>query len=291
MELTPIAVASALGVGLGLVGLLWSLAGPPPSDSSSNGAKTPPHSGEAIATRLTRRLLPALGIAILVLVITRWPVAGLLAGIAVAFAPAVIGRTSTERATDRIEAIAVWTELLRDTLAASAGLGGAIVATAPMAPPVIREPVMRLADRLDSAVPVPEALRAFATEVDDRSCDMVVCALLLAATSRAQRLADLLGALSESIRDEVAMRLRVEASRVSARSSVRTVIVFSLLFVAVLMMVARSYLAPFGTPLGQLMLAAVGGCYAAGIALMVRLVRPATPARLLGAAAVEREIP
>ena len=60
------------------------------------------------------------------------------------------------------------------------------MATAPMAPPVIREPVMRLADRLDSAVPVPEALRVSRSEVDDRSCDMVVCALLLAATSRAE---------------------------------------------------------------------------------------------------------
>jgi Flp pilus assembly protein TadB len=128
---------------------------------------------------------------------------------------------------------------------------------------------------------MPEGLRTFAAEVDDASCDMVACALLLAATSRAQKLADLLGALSESIRDEVAMRLRVEASRSSARSSVRTVIVFSLLFVALLMVVARAYLSPFGTPVGQLMLLAVGSCYAAGIALMVRLVRPPATERLL----------
>jgi Flp pilus assembly protein TadB len=291
MELTPIVVASALGTGLGLIGLLCSLAGAPSSDRSSKGAKVRAFSGAAIANQLARHLLPALAIAVVVLLLTRWPVASVLAGFAVAFAPAVIGRTSAARATDRIEAIAVWTELLRDTLAASAGLGEAIVTTAPMTPPAIRGPVMRLADRLESAVPMPEALRAFAVEVDDPSCDIVACALLLAATSRAQKLVELLGALSESIRDEVAMRLRVEASRASARSSVRTVIVFSVLFVAMLVMFAHSYLAPFGTLLGQLMLAVVGGCYAAGIALMVRLVRPSMPSRLLGATANARGTP
>ena len=86
------------------------------------------------------------------------------------------------------------------------------------------------------------------------------------------------------------MRLRVEASRVSARSSVRTVIVFSLLFVAVLMMVA---LVPGSIWDTTRAVDAGGGrrLLRGRIALMVRLVRPATPARLLGAAAVEREIP
>ncbi|HUC36259.1 MAG TPA: type II secretion system F family protein [Acidimicrobiales bacterium] len=226
----------------------------------------------------------------LVLVFTKWPVAGVGAGLAAFFAPTLVRRTSASRATERIEAVAVWTELLRDTLAASAGLGESIIATAPVAPPAIREQVVSLADRVASAVPMPEALRSFAAEVDDPSCDMVACALLLAATSRAQRLAELLGALSESIRDEVAMRLRVEASRASARSSVRTVIVFSLLFVAALMVLARSYLSPFGTPVGQVVLLAVGGCYAAGIALMVRLVRAPASTRLLGPGTVVGEI-
>jgi len=228
-------------------------------------------------------------IGVLVLLLTRWPVAGVLAGAAVAFAPGVVRRTAATRATERVEAIAVWTELLRDTLSASAGLGEAIMATSSVAPPGIRLEVLRLADRLASAMPMRVALRSFAAEVDDSSCDMVACALLLAATSRVQRLADLLGALAESIREEVAMRLRVEASRASARSSVRTVVVFSLLFVVVLMVLARSYLAPFGTPAGQLVLAGVGACYAAGVALMVRLVRPPRTPRLLEVATTGRE--
>jgi tight adherence protein B len=95
----------------------------------------------------------------------------------------------------------------------------------------------------------------------------------LATTHRAQRLVDLLGALADSTRDVVAMRLRVEASRASARSGVRLVLCFSVGFVALLSVAARSYLAPFGSVTGQLVLLVIGVLYGAGLLLMVRLVR------------------
>jgi tight adherence protein B len=276
MALTSIVLASAIGAGLGIVGLVYAFVGTPRSGLSVSRSSTS-LSGRGLA----QSAVPAVGLGLLVLILTRWPVASILAAVAVGFAPSVFRRTSADLVTERIEAVAVWTELLRDTLAAAAGLGEAIIATAPVAPPSIRDKVLRLADRLASGVNMTEALRAFASEVSDPSCDMVACALLLAASARAQKLADLLSALSESIREEVAMRLRVEASRASSRSSVRTVIVFSLMFVVALMVVARSYLSPLGTPVGQVVLAAVGACYAGGIAIMVRLVRPADHFRLL----------
>jgi Flp pilus assembly protein TadB len=217
--------------------------------------------------------------ALIVGAFTRWPVAAVLAAVAVVYIPSVVRATSAQDVTRRAEAVAAWTELLRDTLAASAGLAQAIAATAPVAPSEIREPVRRLADRIMSGVPMDDALRAFADDIDDQSAESVVCALRLAATARSQRLADLLGALSDATREEVSMRLRVEASRASARSSVRTVVVFSLGFAALLMIVAHSYLAPFGTAIGQCVLALVGCCYVAGLALMVHLVRPSASSR------------
>lgn len=280
MVVNPVVVASAIGAALGLMGLVFAVSG----RSSHLRARTSEPGRSVDIARLMRRVVPALGAALITLVLTRWPVAAVLVAFAVGYAPSVMGRTSASVAAERIEAIAVWTELLRDTLAASAGIGEAILATAPVAPLAIREQVVRLADRLASGIAMSEAIRAFADEVDDPSCDMVACALLLAATSRAQRLADLLGALSDSIREEVAMRLRVEASRASARSSVRTIVVFSLLFAALLMAIAHSYLSPLGSPVGQVVLAAVGACYAGGIALMVRLVRPPAQLRILAPA-------
>jgi Flp pilus assembly protein TadB len=119
-----------------------------------------------------------------------------------------------------------------------------------------------------------DALRLFAQDIDDPSAQEVVSALRLAATSRAQRLVELLGALAISTREEVTMRLRVETSRASARSGVRTVIWFSVGFVALLTVIARSYLSPFGSIVGQLVLILVGVLYAMGLLLMARLIRP-----------------
>ena len=101
---------------------------------------------------------------------------------------------------------------------------------------------------------------------------------MLAAAARAQRLVELLGALAEAMREEVAMRLRVESSRASARSGVRTITLFSVGFAGLIALVARAYLAPFGSASGQLALVLAGTLEAAGIVLMMRLVRvPPSP--------------
>jgi len=133
-----------------------------------------------------------------------------------------------------------------------------------------------------------DALLQFADELADPSADRVVCALLLAAGARAQRLGELMTSLADSTRDEIALRLRIETSRASVRSGVRTVLVFSVAFAVALVVVAHTYLTPFGTPQGQAMLAVVGSLYAVGLTLMVSLARPPKPVRLLGAEVVAR---
>ncbi|MHB8328481.1 MAG: type II secretion system F family protein [Acidimicrobiales bacterium] len=275
------------GMTVGAVGFLLGLGRPgtPENDDAVDGPLPPGRSlpmGETRHRRFsTGTVLAATLVALMTGLLTRWPVAALLAGLATGALPALLGSTSANRAVERVEAVAVWTELLRDTLAASAGLGQAIVATSELSPRSIRVSVVALAERLTSGVPMDDALRCFASEIDDPSADLVVCALLLAASSQSQKLADLLGALAMSCRDDVAMRLRVEASRASSRSGVRTVVVFSLAFAALLFALAHAYLAPFGTATGQLVLLVVGAFYATGLALMVRLVRPPAPVRLL----------
>lgn len=277
-------VVCSFGVGLGIVGMVSSLRSPTIGMVSEPTAQTrwartiqlrpgPRDASWDVQSWITKVILPLVS-GLIVGTVTRWPVAALLAAAATAYLPPMLRSTASRDLTRRTEAVAVWTELLRDTLTASAGLAQSIVATAGVAPDELREPVTHLADRIMSGVPMDDALRLFAVEVHDSSADDVVCALRLAATSRAQRLVDLLGALADSTRDEVTMRLRVEASRSSARSGVRTVICFSIGFVALLMLVARSYLAPYGSITGQLVLVLVGGCYVTGLILMVRMVRP-----------------
>jgi len=219
---------------------------------------------------------------------TGWPVAGPIGALAAYGLPRLLRQTSGAVSIAKIEAVATWTEMLRGTLAASAGLSQAIIATASLSPDPIRPATEQLAAQIRAGVHPREALLQFADDVADPCADRVVCSLLLAFSSRAQRLGDLLHALADSTREEVGLRLRIETSRASVRSGVRTVVVFSVVFAAGLSLLARSYLAPFGSATGQLVLLLVGGLYAGGLTLMVALARPPAPVRLLGTEVVVR---
>ena len=187
-------------------------------------------------------------------VLTGWPVALPIVAVAIYGLPKLFGQTSGDVSVVKIEAIANWTEMLQGTLAASAGLNQAIMATAPLAPLPIRDPALALSGRINAGMHPRAALLLFGDELGDPCADRVICSLILAVTARAQRLGDLLAALADSTRDEVALRLRVETSRASVRSGVRTVLIFSVGFAVALAVLAHSYLLPFGTPTGQLML-------------------------------------
>ena len=228
-------------------------------------------------------LLVAVGAGVVCTLATGWPVAGPIGALAAYGVPRLLRGTSAATSIATVEAVATWTEMLHGTLAASAGLSQAIIATADLSPAPIRQATERLAAEIRAGVEPRTALLRFADEVGDPCADRVVCALLLAFTARAQRLGELLSALAESTREEVALRLRVETSRASVRSGGRTVVVFSLVFAAGLSLLARSYLSPFGSASGQVVLVVVAGLYAAGLTLMVTLARPPRPVRLLGA--------
>lgn len=230
----------------------------------------------------------AVGVGVVAGVTTGWPVAVPLGVVAVVGIPKLFGQMSGVASIRKIESIAVWTEMLQATLAASAGLNQAIVATAPLSPPAIRDATVRLSGRLKAGMPPRDALLQFAEELEDPSADRVVCALLLATSSRALRLGDLLTSLADSTRAEVALRLRIETSRASVRSGVRTVMVFSVVFAVGLVILARPYLAPFASSTGQTVLVVVGVLYAVGLTVMVALARPPAPIRLLGKSVVEK---
>ncbi len=213
--------------------------------------------------------------------VTSWPVAGLAAAAVVLALPPLLASLSADAVVERVEAVATWTEMLHGTLAASAGIGEAIGATAAVAPIAIRPSVVALSGRLRAGVPASQALLRFAEDVADPCADRVICSLLLATSAPAQRLGDLLGSLADATREEVAARVRVETSRSSVHSSVRLVIVCSLLFAAALVVLARPYLAPFSSVQGQLVLAAVVSLYGGGVALLAVLSRMPTSERLL----------
>ena len=216
---------------------------------------------EATLPRVAGTVLAAAVVA----AVTRWPAGAVLAGLAAWFLPRMLGPDRLHaRAVERIEAIASWTEMLRDTISAAAGLEQAILAVEPVAPGPVREHVVLLAARIRRGERLPAALRAFAAEAADPTADLVIAALLLGAEQQARDLAQLLGSLADSARQHAVMRMRVAAGRARVRTAARIIIAVTMLLVVALLVWSKSFLSPYGTPAGQLMLLVVGGCFAAG---------------------------
>jgi tight adherence protein B len=222
----------------------------------------------------------ALTVGMVALVITRWPMALFLGAAATLGLKGLTGGTSRQQI-DKLEAIASWTEMLRDTLAGASGLTQALVATAGTAPKPVEAEIRALAGKLTAGVPIEDALRELADEIADPAADMVVASLVMASRERAQRLGDLLGALAHAIREEVAMRLGIESSRAASQTAVRMITGFSLGLFGLMCVFARAYLAPYESASGQVMLGVVGLVFALGLWLMSVMVRPRPFARLL----------
>jgi tight adherence protein B len=237
-----------------------------------------------LSDKLALRLSLAVAAAVVVWVVTGWPACGLIAGLAAAAGPSLVGATARRQAAvARIEAIAGWAEQLRDVMAAADGIQSAILTTAPLAPEPIRRDVMRLADRLVQQERLSVSLRRFADDVAHPLTDMIVTSLLIA-SERQGRLADLLGEVAASARATATMRLRVEAARARTYVTTRLIIGVTIAIATWLVAVRRDYLAPFDTLGGQAMLVVIGAVFAVSGVLMQRMARPDEPARLLAGA-------
>jgi hypothetical protein len=212
---------------------------------------------------------------------THWLAAGLLAGVAAGGAPRFLAaRREHGREIARVEAIASWAEMLRDTIAGAAGLEQAVAATGPIAPLAIAEPVARLARRLEYE-PLPVALRRFADEVDHPTADFVVAALVIAAEKEARDLGRLLGQLAVCARDEAKMRTRIWIDRAKTRTSVTVIAGCVLAFAGGLLLFSRSYLDPYDDAVGQVVLLVIGGLFFVSLAGMDRMARVAVPERFV----------
>lgn len=214
--------------------------------------------------------------------LTRWVVGAALVAAAAATLPRSWRNAREQRGlVDRAEAVAGWAEMLRDTMAAAAGLEQAIVTTAANAPEAIRPEVRRLAQRLDRGERLVDGLRRLADELANPAADLVVAALVTAAQRQARDLVPLLGSLARSTRAEAEMRLRIHASRARLRTATRVVVGTLGLFAGGLVLFNPRYLAPYRSLEGQLVLLIVGAFLAVGYALMQRMARLRPPQRFL----------
>jgi hypothetical protein len=229
------------------------------------------------------RTLLAVALAVVAGAVTHWPAAAAIGAGSGWVAPGLIGANRRrQRALARTEAVAVWAEMLRDTLAAG-GLREAILATRRVAPEPIATQVAVLAERSEFA-PLGVSLRQFAASIADPVADHVVAALVAGSERQASGLRNMLGRVAASAREQAGMRSRVEAGRARTYAQARFVVVFTPLFALGVALLSPGYFRPFGTFAGQLVLAAVGAGFVASLWGLQRLAEPAAAGRLLAGA-------
>jgi Flp pilus assembly protein TadB len=252
----------------------------------------PAPTGEPRAPRLRRNftvsrrqrvfLFAGLGLGVVCWLITGWALALILAPVAVIGLPMLLSAPPAAAQIVRLEAMEEWTRSLAGVLTVGVGLEQALVATLRSTPAPISPEVRRLVARLRARWDTEAALRAFADELDDATGDLIAANLILGARRRGAGLASVLEGLAESVASDVRARRQVEADRAKPRSTARWVTVISV-GVLVVLAISGSYVAPYRSPFGQLLLVVLLAAYVATLAWMRQMANGRPMPRFLDA--------
>jgi tight adherence protein B len=280
----PLAALAGWAVVAGII-LVVSGARRTPPRQTSHSWRTPRilrgHAHGSVVTWARWRWPAALAAGMLAWLISGWPVAGAIAATTVVGLPVLLSTSRVAAAAiGRIEAVEEWSRRLADVLVVGVGLEQAIAATVRTCPSPIRGEVTALAARLAARWPTEPALRAFADDLDDVIGDLITATLILGSRRRGPGLARVLTAVADSVAEEVTMRRKVEAERARPRTTARAVTLITLGVVAVGAL-NGTYLQPYGTALGQLVLAAVAAAFVGSLAWMRALTLTKPEARFL----------
>ncbi|MFF3326953.1 type II secretion system F family protein [Streptomyces sp. NPDC002889] len=233
--------------------------------------------------RRWRHLVTTAGIVTLVVwAWTGWPVHGILAGAAVLGLPYVLnpGTAATLRI-ERLEALAQWLNHLAGVHQAGISLPQTIQASAKAAPAPIAPNVRALADRLRSGLEAQDAFALFADELADGVSDHVVLLFQSHAVYKGPGLSDALEALAVTIHQQAADARDIEADRAKVRKSSRMVSIV-ICVVVVGCMLNDAWSGWYQSPLGQIVLAALGGAFAWTLSWLRRIARTQPDPRLIG---------
>lgn len=232
--------------------------------------------------RTTRMLLlGGLGAGVIAWLLTGWMLAVIAVPIATAGLPMLLSAGSAASRIQRLEAMEEWTRSLSGVLTVGVGLEQALVATLRSTPAAITPEVTRLVARLRARWVTEDALRAFADELDDSTGDLIAANLILGARRRGAGLSSVLEGLAESVAADVRARRQVEADRAKPRATARWVTLISA-GVLVILAVSGSYVAPYKSPFGQVILISLLSAYVATLAWMKRMALGRNLPRFLG---------
>jgi hypothetical protein len=206
----------------------------------------------------TARLAAAGIIGLVVVLATGWVLLAVLAAGLVATWGHLLhdGRADDERR--RVEGIAKWLEDLRDTLRGSSmGAEEALEHVAARPPEALAAQLQQFLHRRRQGFRTEEALDDLADALAHPTSDAAVAAIRLVVTGSASagRLHDTVQALAAAARDEVTARERIDRTRAIYQGSMRRLVFIGAALVTYLRFAGGELLEPYGSPVGQVVLA------------------------------------
>lgn len=273
MNPAMIAVVAAALVGLGIVVAVLGFM--PVAESTSKPQRTNGH-----AQKISRATWIKLGVGALLGLaaglVTGWVILILLVPAAIVGLPYLLGAGSDLSGIKKLDALEEWTRSLSGVLGAGVSLEQAIATSQASAPAAIQTEVNTLVARLRSRMSSEEALRRFADDLGDTTADKIVCALILGARRRNIGLTQILEDLAESVAEDVSSRRMVQAERTRQTTTVRYVTLITVVVFGGFLLLGGSYVAPYGTTVGQPILAVLLAAYV-GVLVWLRRMNRAEP--------------
>lgn len=248
----------------------------------------------ASSGRLSRRtrllLLGGFVVGLLLWLVTGWVIAVLVLPAIAVLLPTLLVTSDGTASIARLEAMEEWSRSLAGVLTVGVGLEQALVTTLKSAPDPIRPEVATLVARLRARWSTELALRAFADDLNDLTGDQIASSLMLGARRRGAGLASVLEGMAQTVADDVRIRRAIEADRAKPRSTARWITIITL-GVLTLLALNGSYVAPYGTPLGQAILLLLLAGYLACLVWMRNIAKGEPLPRFIGDGAAGRQGP
>ncbi len=226
--------------------------------------------------RLAIGLIAGIGFA----AVTGMGVMALVVPVAVVGLPMLLS-APPNRDIEMLEVLDRWIRGLAATLPTGRSISDAIRLSVRSAPVMLTGPLTLLVARLDERWTTPEALRAMADELDSPDADAVLAALALAAERGGTGATATLHALADSIQDRLRAQREIETERAKPRIVVRQVTIVTVAALALALVFAREFFAPYGTPSGQAILLSLLTLYVGSLVMLRRMTRPRRRDRIL----------
>lgn len=212
--------------------------------------------------------------------VTGWPVGAGIVAVGIAMSPKLLGgKRVSDRSRQRSEAVATFTEQVRDNMYTASGVTQALLDAASDPPELIAVELSTFVHsvrRSDNAV---EALQQLGRDLDDPFADMVIVVLTTAVGHSTDQTAPAISRLAATIREDQKWKLRIEVARSRIRTSAKMIIATFVLVAVYLYVVSPELLAAYDSFVGQIWLLFVAGMFAAGAAMLAQFSKVATPAR------------